>query len=164
MIALLRVRPGAIMSAAALARLFHPRETGGILLGYRIGASIVVEDMVWVPSEPEASQYRRSEESASRVLREYLGAKQAGLVGYVGEWHSHPTIHSASVQDVTELAALAALSPGPTLAMIVLGMSPDEREPFGYVCARHGFPVRVPIARARVIRARRADRCAVQPQ
>jgi integrative and conjugative element protein (TIGR02256 family) len=89
-----------------------PNETGGILLGYHdfnIGA-IVVVDALTAPVDSRASP-SSFERGTSGLLKSVQDAstRTAGIVGYIGEWHSHPQGHSAnpSRDDLIQLAEIS---------------------------------------------------------
>ena len=70
-----------------------PKETGGVLLGYydfNINA-IVVVDALPAPKDSKAST-GYFERGLHGVVESVVKASQrtAGIVGYIGEWHSHP--------------------------------------------------------------------------
>lgn len=95
-----------------------PNETGGILLGYHdfnVKALILV-DVVAAPSDSKGSPsgFERGVAGLADVVGE-ASRRTANIVGYVGEWHSHPQGHSAmpSGDDLAQLIYLA------------LGMSED---------------------------------------
>jgi len=89
-----------------------PVETGGILLGYydlNINAVVLV-DALAAPTDSKGS--RESFERGIAGLRDAVSEatrRTAGIVGYVGEWHSHPPGHSAhpSPDDSFQLVYLA---------------------------------------------------------
>jgi hypothetical protein len=95
-----------------------PNETGGMLLGYydfNIQAVVVV---LALPAPPDSVATPHSfERGTDGVIEAVQQATQrtAGMVGYLGEWHSHPTGHGAraSRDDLIQLTHLA------------LGMSAD---------------------------------------
>ena len=89
-----------------------PNETGGVLLGYHdfnVGA-IVLVDALPAPSDSHASpgSFERGTSGLARAVQD-ASARTAGIVGYVGEWHSHPRGHSAdpSRDDLVQLAELS---------------------------------------------------------
>jgi integrative and conjugative element protein (TIGR02256 family) len=90
-----------------------PSETGGVLLGFwdfNISALVVV-DALSAPSDSVAN--RESFVRGTAGLLEEIAEVQrrtAGIVGYVGEWHSHPEGVRAqpSTDDLAQLATLAA--------------------------------------------------------
>lgn len=76
-----------------------PNETGGVLLGYydyNVKALVVVAAL---PAPPDSKSTPSSFERGIEGLKEAVdeaARRTAGIVGYVGEWHSHPRGHSAS--------------------------------------------------------------------
>lgn len=116
--------------AAHLKSLRHaalPNETGGVLLGYHdfnVGA-IVLVDALPAPSDSHASpgSFERGTSGLVKAVHN-VSARTAGIVGYVGEWHSHPPGHSAnpSREDLIQLAELSLGMHGdglPALQLIV---------------------------------------------
>lgn len=89
-----------------------PNETGGVLLGYydfTVRALILVAAL---PAPADSVSTAGSFERGVDGLKEAVGEasrRTAGVVGYVGEWHSHPRGHSASPSsdDVYQLIQLA---------------------------------------------------------
>ncbi|MBC3926751.1 ThiF family adenylyltransferase [Undibacterium sp. CY21W] len=89
-----------------------PNETGGVLLGYydfNIGAVVVVAGL---PPPPDSKSSQGSFERGIAGLAEAVAEasrRTAGIVGYIGEWHSHPPGCSASPSrdDLVQLAHLA---------------------------------------------------------
>lgn len=89
-----------------------PEETGGILLGYfdLTLKVLVLVDACPAPSDSDPTRvtFRRGVKGVpERVLE--VGELTAGIVGYVGEWHSHPPGCPAelSADDIFQLAGLA---------------------------------------------------------
>jgi hypothetical protein len=100
----------AYLKALRLAAL--PNETGGVLLGYHdfnVGA-IVLVDALPAPSDSHASpgSFERGTSGLTKAVQD-ASARTAGIVSYVGEWHSHPRGHSAkpSRDDLIQLAELS---------------------------------------------------------
>lgn len=89
-----------------------PDETGGIILGYvdQKRKAVNIVDVLPAPSDSEANQtgFTRGAEGLKEAL-ERCSALTANIVGYLGEWHSHPRFSSAtpSVADAALLAYLA---------------------------------------------------------
>jgi integrative and conjugative element protein (TIGR02256 family) len=89
-----------------------PVETGGILLGYH---DLNLKEIVIVDALPPPSDSRHStgyfERGVDGLLEAYqeVQRRTADVVGYLGEWHSHPKGHSAnpSTDDVLQLFKLA---------------------------------------------------------
>lgn len=95
-----------------------PNETGGVLLGYydfNINAVVIVTCLP-APPDSTASQgaFKRGIAGLADAVNE-ASRRTAGIVGYIGEWHSHPRGHTAapSRDDFVQLVHLA------------LGMSDD---------------------------------------
>lgn len=116
--------------AAHLKDLRHaalPNETGGVLLGYHdfnVGAVVLV-DALPAPSDSHASpgSFERGTSGLVKAVQD-ASARTAGIVGYVGEWHSHPRGHSAapSRDDLVQLAEISLGMHGdglPALQLIV---------------------------------------------
>lgn len=95
-----------------------PNETGGVLLGYYDFnvKSVVVVTCLPAPPDSTASQgaFKRGIAGLADAVNE-ASRRTAGIVGYIGEWHSHPRGHTASPSrdDFVQLVHLA------------LGMSDD---------------------------------------
>lgn len=104
-----------------------PNETGGVLLGYHdfnVGA-IVLVDALPAPADSHAGpgSFERGTAGLAKAVQN-ASARTAGIVGYVGEWHSHPPGHSAnpSREDLIQLAELSFGMDGdglPALQLIV---------------------------------------------
>jgi integrative and conjugative element protein (TIGR02256 family) len=104
-----------------------PNETGGVLLGYHdfnVGA-IVLVDALPAPSDSHASSdsFERGTSGLAKAVQD-ASARTAGIVNYVGEWHTHPRGHSAkpSRDDLIQLAELSLAMHGdglPALQLIV---------------------------------------------
>lgn len=89
-----------------------PTETGGVLLGYydfNVNA-IVVVDALPAPSDSKSdpTSFERGVAGLPEAIRE-VARRTAGIVQYIGEWHSHPPGHSAapSRDDIFQLAYLS---------------------------------------------------------
>jgi proteasome lid subunit RPN8/RPN11 len=97
-ISLSRQARSVVEGAAARA---HPRETGGILLGWWEEPAVRVELAVEVP-DPDATGHgwTRHERAAQLALDEARRAAEHPWLGYVGDWHTHPAVCDASRNDV----------------------------------------------------------------
>lgn len=104
-----------------------PNETGGVLLGYfdLTLQSIWIVDCLPAPPDSKASpaEFERGVEGLATAVGE-ASRRTLGTVGYVGEWHSHPTGHSANPSNddllqLTELALGMAQDGLPVLQLIV---------------------------------------------
>ena len=89
-----------------------PQETGGILLGYydlNVNAVVLVDALA---APPDSKGSREAFERGIAGLRDAVSEaarRTVGVVGYVGEWHSHPPGHAAtpSSADSYQLVYLA---------------------------------------------------------
>lgn len=111
-----------------------PREAGGILVGYRMGADVVVDRALEVP-DPDADRhgYVRRQAKAQRVLDDVLDAEpRSSLLGWVGDFHSHPADRPPSAQDRRTLRQNARAD-GQALAMLIAVHQGEGWRPFGYV-------------------------------
>ncbi len=76
-----------------------PNETGGVILGYvdQKRKSIHVVDVLPAPTDSIASRAGFTRGAAGvREAIERAAQLTANIVGYVGEWHSHPRHSSAA--------------------------------------------------------------------
>lgn len=112
----------AIAAAGAAGRRTLPRETGGILLGFRTPDLVVVTRAV-VVDDPASSgrTYLRHRRRAQALLN---SARQdaCSVVGYVGEWHTHSADQPPSRTDLRALAETARMAPS-VVALLVIGYS-----------------------------------------
>jgi integrative and conjugative element protein (TIGR02256 family) len=111
-----------------------PNETGGVLLGYydfNINAVVVVAGFA-APSDSNSSpgSFERGVAGSAEAVKD-AADRTAGVVGYIGEWHSHPKNHSASPsgQDFAQLIYLA------------LGMSDDGLPGVQLIVGEHDIQV-----------------------
>jgi integrative and conjugative element protein (TIGR02256 family) len=85
------------MSAASLrraerhARLSRTREVGGVLIGFRAGEDVHVEDVVPVDdASSTGTRFRLRSGPREEAIANYLSRRPKGsMLGYVGTWHSH---------------------------------------------------------------------------
>jgi hypothetical protein len=89
-----------------------PNETGGILLGYHDLSlkRIVVVKACPAPADSVGTplSFVRGTQGVGNLLKD-VESRTAAIVGYVGDWHSHPIGHSANASrdDVVQLVGLA---------------------------------------------------------
>lgn len=89
-----------------------PNETGGVLLGYYDFnvSSVTIVTALPAPTDSKSSPggFERGIVGLEEAVRE-ASRRTAGIVGYIGEWHSHPPRHSASPSkaDLIQLCDLA---------------------------------------------------------
>lgn len=99
-----------------------PRETGGLLLGHYSEVGPHVTEAHVVP-DPRATRirFRRDAVAAERILGSRICADDSGVLGYLGEWHTHPLPIGPSVTDVQACRRLA-LAGGHDVALLVVTM------------------------------------------
>lgn len=89
-----------------------PRETGGVILGYvdQKRRSIHMVDVLPAPTDSAESpaEFVRGAAGVREAIDE-AASKTAGIVGYLGEWHSHPR-HSSAEPSTTDDRLLAHLA------------------------------------------------------
>ena len=109
-----------------------PNETGGVILGYidhKIKTIYAVDVLAAPPdSQEEPSGFIRGTEGLQEVLKD-IGSRTANIVGYIGEWHSHPQFLSPypSQTDrelIARIAEMLRLDGQPAL-MIIIGAAGD---------------------------------------
>jgi integrative and conjugative element protein (TIGR02256 family) len=117
-----------------LRRQEFPNETGGVLLGYydfNINAVVVVAGLP-APSDSNTSpgSFERGIAGLAEAVKD-AAQRSAGMVGYIGEWHSHPKDHSASPShhDFVQLIHLA------------LGMADDGLPAVQLIIGEHDLQV-----------------------
>jgi proteasome lid subunit RPN8/RPN11 len=111
------VRAEMTASAAAAA----PRETGGVLLGWWDGDTVVVRHAIEVPDKRATNtSWVRRPRNARRVLRAALAEHNHPLLGYVGDWHIHPKVCSASWRDVESIADTSKQYDDPLVLLVHL--------------------------------------------
>ncbi len=88
-----------------------PRETGGLLIGYVVGATLhVVEASPPGPhAEHRATAFTRDGAFSQRLLDARVSASD-GVHDYVGEWHSHPFAMGPSAKDVASMRRISMRS------------------------------------------------------
>jgi proteasome lid subunit RPN8/RPN11 len=131
-----RIDESALDEGLAIAQQRLPLETGGILLGWRdVGCIHVAQFIeVWDPNAQHVT-YERNHAAAQAALRAAKAELPLdSLLGYVGEWHTHPTLQPPSRQDRKELKAIGRMGAQP-LAMIVLSSSGERWQPFAVAAA-----------------------------
>ena len=89
-----------------------PNETGGILLGYYDFnlMNLVIVDSIPAPKDSDSAQswFERGTQGLTEAVKDATN-RTSGVVGYVGEWHSHPDECSTnpSQDDKIQLIELA---------------------------------------------------------
>jgi integrative and conjugative element protein (TIGR02256 family) len=94
-----------------------PNETGGVILGYSDQKRKVIHIVDVLPAPTDSLASRAGFTRGATGVREAIeraAALTANIVGYLGEWHSHPR-HSSAVPSAVDAELLAYLAE--TLAM-----------------------------------------------
>jgi integrative and conjugative element protein (TIGR02256 family) len=116
-----------------------PNETGGVILGYidhKIKTIYVIDVLAAPPdSQEEPGSFVRGTEGLQEVLTD-AGKRTANIVGYIGEWHSHPQFSSAypSQTDrelIARLTETLKLDGQPAL-MIIIGAASEISITLGF--------------------------------
>lgn len=133
------LRAEAFETIAAETANYLPRETGGILLGYRENSTIVATHALVVQGQgATTNRYVRDDVRANAVLAEFLAQRaDDDPTGYIGEWHSHPSPTGPSLMDRDTMCATAKTSTGPIALLVYAPSGPGEV--FGLVAHRQRF-------------------------
>ncbi|WP_162251543.1 MULTISPECIES: Mov34/MPN/PAD-1 family protein [unclassified Nocardioides] len=140
----LQLAATALINGSDLALAALPRETGGILVGWYDGDTVVVTDVLPVLDKRAGGHhYSRNHKRAQRVLNQHRKQTADKNVGYVGEWHSHPAPHPPSRVDLDSLAELTEVT-DQTVALVVFAVNADGAvSPLGAAGRRHGRTVTI---------------------
>lgn len=96
-----------------------PNETGGILLGYRVGADFTVTHALVVEGKRTNSSYVRDDVEANSLLAKFLEDRApTDPVGYIGEWHTHPADAGPSSQDISSIRGIAKQHSDPLVLLV----------------------------------------------
>ncbi|MHB8742709.1 MAG: Mov34/MPN/PAD-1 family protein [Sulfuricaulis sp.] len=101
-----------VQTVRAYRRQGLPAETGGILLGYidQTSKTIYLVDALPAPDDSveDSGSFERGKDGLSAAV-DLVSQLTAEVVGYIGEWHSHPDGCSTnpSGMDITQLIFLA---------------------------------------------------------
>lgn len=115
--------PATVANALAAERAQHlPNETGGFLLGARRGSTLEIVEFTPQGRGDVANHVSFERVDTQHQLRADKAWKAAkGLVGLVGDWHSHPTgLGSPSGQDRQAWRTLVATMNASAVGMIVV--------------------------------------------
>ena len=108
-----------------------PEETGGVLLGYHdfnVNALVLVDAVAAPPDSSRSTEFfERGVQGLSAAVSE-ASRRTAGIVGYVGEWHSHPAGFSShpSGHDLHQLIYLAVGMADDGLPAVSVIVSDDD--------------------------------------
>lgn len=110
-----------------LTRAALPTETGGVLLGcYVDGRPVVAEVIEIVDEDATSTAFHVPEGVAHEAVK--AGRAVDARLGYLGEWHSHPSGAGPSPQDVAAMAALADTDAETTEPVLII-VRPSDGEP-----------------------------------
>jgi integrative and conjugative element protein (TIGR02256 family) len=120
-----------------------PIETGGVLLGFRVPEGVVVTRALVVP-DPRSSRhsYLLHSRRAQALMRAVRGDAPP-VVGYVGEWHTHPAETPPSRTDQRALGAAARLAAGAVAQLVPAFPPAGAARLYGLLAERHPWPVPV---------------------
>lgn len=129
----------AFVAAVADGTTALPRETGGILLGFRTPENIVVTRALTVP-DPSSSGHGYLRHHRRAQARMALDRGDAPIVvGYVGEWHTHPADVGPSRTDLRALGATARLAEGPVGLVVLADPAHGPAHVHGVVAVCHAI-------------------------
>lgn len=136
---LVRLSDRARANGSRLARESMPFETGGILVGWLWGETVVIADVIAVTDAGAGRRdYIRSHSLAQHALNDYRGSSTDKNIGYVGEWHSHPAPLPPSQIDYRSIEELAQQTSHP-VALVVFAVHPGGIVlPTAAIAVRHG--------------------------
>lgn len=133
------LRADAYETIAAETAKHLPRETGGILLGYQENSTVVVIQALVVDGHRTATdRYVRDDVRANAILTGFLAQRaDDDPIGYIGEWHSHPTPSGPSPIDRDAMRATARGSGSPIALLVYAPTGADKF--FGLIARRQRF-------------------------
>ncbi|MGH9027129.1 MAG: ThiF family adenylyltransferase, partial [Acidimicrobiia bacterium] len=109
-----------------LARGALPTETGGVLLGCFVDGRPVISEVVEVADDDATPTTYHAPAGATQDAVRAARAMDARL-GYIGEWHSHPSGAGPSPLDATAMAALADSDAEATEPVLLIVQPSDWR-------------------------------------
>lgn len=143
-------RPEIVVAEAVLAAMADvglaalPLETGGVLAGFRAGEQIVVtRAFTLTDAASTLRSYVRREAGAQAWLADLLAAGPP-VVGYVGEWHTHPANQPPSPTDRSSLRDAASAS-GDLVALLVLPFHGGQPRPIHGLVGQRRTGLRPPL-------------------
>ncbi|WP_235568489.1 Mov34/MPN/PAD-1 family protein [Mycobacterium sp. Root135] len=111
----------AVAAIHAAANRAAPNETGGLLLGWWEPTDVHVDIAVEViDQEATGNSWTRRQVEAQRVLDAELAKSGNHVLGYVGDWHSHPAPVGASRRDMKSLAQSSLQYENPVVLIVRL--------------------------------------------
>jgi proteasome lid subunit RPN8/RPN11 len=114
-----RIDTSATTLITAAAAASHPRETGGVLLGWWDVGAICVRRAVEVRDPlATATSWNRDQQAAQAALDITLTDDPHPWLGYVGDWHTHPAACGPTRHDLAEIRRISRQYPQPLLLLI----------------------------------------------
>lgn len=128
------VYPGVARRIERRAQMSLSRETGGVLLGFRVDGGIHVVDAVEIRDrQATRTRYVLRKWAADAALADHLsGLPDDSPVGYVGLWHTHLACAEPSPVDRRTLRREATAVSGP-LALLVVARCKDGWQLFAHL-------------------------------
>lgn len=118
----------AVATLTAEARASRHSERGGILIGYRIEATIHIHDALSVADATAAhTHYLRRNREGQKVLNDWMNATDDPTLGYVGEWHTHPAPVPPSPRDLASARMMAIKNRKP-VALLVAALVDNKQD------------------------------------
>lgn len=105
-----------------------PRETGGILLGFRAADAVVVTRALVVHDTRSTDHHYVRNEVHAKLALATARTLSPPVIGYVGEWHTHPADQPPSSTDVATITDVAS-GHTDTVALLVVPFSPGGPQP-----------------------------------
>jgi len=124
---IIRIKDGIREQLLEAAKNKTPKETGGVFIGISNYKTKTIHILDWINAPPDSREHemcfiRGTENLPERVdeIKENTG----NILGYVGEWHSHPMdLEKLSHTDLEAASKLKSINdqvPIPTLIMIIV--------------------------------------------
>jgi proteasome lid subunit RPN8/RPN11 len=118
-----------------------PVETGGILLGFRAPGVLVVTRSLVVPDPRSSPHSYLLRGRRAQALMAAARTDIPAVVGYIGEWHTHPADAPPSRTDQRALGAAARLAAGPVAQVVPAYPASGPARLHGLVAVRQPWPV-----------------------
>ena len=130
-----------------------PKETGGVLLGFRSASSVVVTRVLPVPDDASTGVSFRLSVACAQKAVDGVRPGAARPIGFVGDWHVHPADVPPSATDVDSLTATARDS-DEVITLVVLPFDGSQPRPVHALVVQGA---RRRLVRRRQPKVRRAD-------
>lgn len=123
-----RVSSSALTSMQVAGGSALPYETGGILLGFRAAEGVVVTRALVVHDARSTGHDYLRDETQARAALATARTITPPVVGYVGEWHTHPAAQPPSRMDIATLVEVAS-SHADVVVLLVLPFTTGRPRP-----------------------------------